>query len=75
MRERVVERVGGSKIRVTHEEQRSELYSIYLRPWTLERSHATAAVPYVGNLMRISANHLSDATSGRERKLHVPYRG
>lgn len=47
------------------QEARSKLYSVYLRPWTLERSHATAAVPYIGDLMCISANHLSDASTSR----------
>ena len=44
--------------RAKNQEERAKLYSVYLRPWVLERNDASAAVPHITELNLVPASHL-----------------
>ena len=41
-----------------NQEERAKLYSVYLRPWVLERRDASSAVPHITELNLVPASHL-----------------
>ena len=48
--------------RAKNQEERAKLYSVYLRPWTLEHEDASSAVPHITRLNVVPASHLCART-------------
>ena len=48
--------------RAPNHEERSKLYSVYLRPWVLERKDASASVPHITDLSLVPASHICART-------------
>ena len=48
-------------------EEKAKLFSVYMRPWVLEREHATSAVPHISDLNKCDDVSLGDSAFQKKR--------